>query len=270
MDHAQEAATRPGTASATMQAADCPACGGAPGGRIGFASLAGLVRRHAKLERGLPHTLFDLVVRPGRMLSDYLAAHRRREYVNPVSYLLLSAAASLLAFELYRDGYERWIGARLAASAQAWGESRGRLPAEVMRFQQAYSESVMQVLTSSTFASLALVLPFGLAVWLATGTRRVNLAESLVFALYAVGTALFAHTLLIVPVLLADGFELAQHLGLVLYLALPLWIGLDLFGRTWATVLRMGLAMLGGYVVGVAVILVAVFALTALRLGGGA
>jgi hypothetical protein len=56
-------------------------------------------QRFLKLERGLGRTFFGLLRSPGRLAQSYVAGHRR-PYVNPLSYFLLGAAASVLLFQV--------------------------------------------------------------------------------------------------------------------------------------------------------------------------
>jgi hypothetical protein len=247
----------------------CPHCAQAvPSGRLSLASIASLVGKHLKLERGLLHTLVDLTLRPGAVLGGYFSGARRRDYLNPVTYLLLSAATSLLVFELYEDRYRTWMAQQIAA------ETRRQMPdgttalGPASEFTRAYIESMFEVMQRTTFTSLALVIPFALLVWLLFRGPRLNLAEALAFAFYAMGTGLFLHSLVITPLLMAGQWDLAQHGGIVLYLAMPVWMGLAYFGFSAGRALRMLLAVLAGFAIGVVAIYVTVGVMVALRMLG--
>lgn len=247
----------------------CPRCGGERGGRLSLGTLATLVGKHVKLERGLLHTLLDLTLRPRGMLRGYLAGDRRSEYVNPVSFLLLAAGTSLLVGRLYLDGYRAWMGTQVATSTAAWQSTADAGPERAEAFVRHYVQALYEVMQSTTFTGLALVIPFGLALRLAFRKAGVNLAESLALALYVTGHAIFLHTALVAPFLVAGEWDLAQNVGLVLYLVAPLWLGLGYFGASAGHLLRFSLAMLAAYLVGTAIILAAVAVIVAVRLQAG-
>jgi hypothetical protein len=233
-----------------------------------MAAMASLVGKHLKLERGLLHTLTDLTLRPGAMLRGYFAGGRRRDYLNPVTYLLLAAATSLLVFELYEDRYRVWMAQQIAIGTRRQLPDGATALGPASEFAKAYIESMFEVMQRTTFTSLALVLPFALLVWLLFRGPRLNLAEALAFAFYAMGTGLFLHSLFITPVLMTGHWDLAQHGGIALYLAMPVWMGLAYFGFSVGHALRMAVAVLAGFAIGVCAIYVTVGVMVALRMLG--
>lgn len=251
-------------ASAGPGQGPCPACGevGA-GARLGFATLWKLLLKHLKLEKGLVRTLRDMVVRPGPSLRAYFAGDQRYAFVNPVTYLLLAAASSLLVLQLYRDGYRQIMAEGLRAGLGQATVVPGTTQAE---FVKAYADVSIEVMQNTSLTSIALLAPVVLLVWLMFRGPRLNLAEAFVFGLYAMGTGLFLHSLLITPLLAAGLWTLGQHAGLVLYLAIPFWMGISLFGATWGNGLRLLVATGGGYAIGSMGIHVVIGAIVAFRL----
>lgn len=246
----------------------CPICRDAtPVGRLSLRGIVALVGKHLKLERGLLRTLADLSLRPGAMLRAYFSGERRHRYVNPVTYLVLSTAASLLAFELYKPAFRVWVAGRIGVETQRQMPEGTALGA-ASDFAKAYIEAMFEVMQRTTFTSLALVLPVALLLWLLFRGPRLNLAEALAFALYSMGTGLFLHSVLITPLMVARQWDMAQVAGTGLYLAVPVLMGLGYFGRTIGNGLRLLLAVLGGFVVGVMAIYVVVGVVVALRLLG--
>jgi small basic protein len=248
--------------AAAADPAGCPHCtGGMAAGRLSLGAMWALVGQHLKLEKGLLRTLRDMVLRPGATLRLYFDGAQRRAYVNPVTYLLLSAASSLLVLQLYKDGYRDMLaqGLRAGMGSQA-PVVPGTSQAE---FVQTYTDVMIEVMQNTSLTSIALV---ALLVWLLFRGPRLNLAEALVFGLYAMGTGLFLHSLLITPLLAADMWTLGQHAGMALYLAIPFWMGLSLLGVTLGNAVRMLVATVGGYAIGSVGIHVLIGAIVAFRM----
>lgn len=95
---------------------------------------------------------------------------------------------------------------------------------------------------------------------------RLNLAEALVFALYAMGTGLFLHSLFITPLLAAEYWDTAQAGGMALYLAIPTWMTSNYFGVSLRNAARAVFAILAGFVTGLLAIYLVVGVLVAVRL----
>lgn len=240
--------SQPGTAG---DAPACPHCtAGTPPGRLSLRGIAALVGQHFGFERGFLHTFTELVLRPGAMLRAYFDGRDRRRHVNPVSYLLLSAAASLLAFQLYRDAYRAFL------VEQVRDRMSGELPASIrsvgstQEFIARYTDAVLEVSQYTSVTTLLIMLPFGALLWLLCRGPRFNAAEALVLSLYATATALLIYTLLATPLMLVGRWNAGQYGGTAVFLSLPVWIAWDFLGRrlkefAWACV-----AMVGGYVAG--------------------
>lgn len=231
----------------------CARCAASvPQGRLTLRGIGLLVTKHLKLERGLLHTLWDLLIRPGVMLTRYIGG-RRSEYVNPVTYLLLSAALSLLTFEIYREDFAREMRRQMQAALGP--PSGGNALGSPEQFSMMWTDSIIAIVEHTTFTSFAMVLPVAGMFWLMFRRRAVNLAESMAIALYSVGTALFLHSLLVAPMLVFDPTSfIAQRVGLAIYLLVPLWMGLAYFGWTKGNIARLLGVTAGGYLAGTALI----------------
>lgn len=254
--------TDAGAPAPAVVATGCPACATPLSGRLSLSGVGTLVRAHLRLERGLVHTLFDLGLRPRRMLTAYFDGRARRDYVNPITYLLLAAASSLLVFELYEDGFRAWVHTYMAREA-------GTLPPQSLpaaNFVRVYTDVFLEVMQRTTFTSLALTLPLALLAWLLFRGPRFNLAEAVALACYAVGTGLFLHSIFVTPLLMAGWWRFAQNAGLVLYLGVPVWHVVALFGRRPSCIARGIIATLGAYAAGMLAIVVVVGVVTAFRL----
>lgn len=211
-------------------------------GRLSFGFLVRELQHYLHLEKGLPHTFVDLVIRPGRLLRGYFDGRYRHEYTNPVVYSLMATAASLLAFGTYRDAFSNWMRARVATLPTA---------AAPDSFLQAYLGNLFVASQRAALSSFLLAIPMALPVWLLFRSPRLNLAEAFAFALYAIGTYLFAHALAVSPIVYATHHWIfAQYAGLALQVAIPLWLGLRLFGGTGIGTLKLLVAIVTGTLAG--------------------
>src|SRR5690606_30555540 len=94
----------------------CPACGRqARAPRIDWHYLAEQVRHGIlNLERGFLYALCNLLLRPGRLIRDYIDGQRARQ-VKPLTLLLVTAAAVVLVGRLVAAGDV--IGSTISAGA---------------------------------------------------------------------------------------------------------------------------------------------------------
>ncbi|HZX79463.1 MAG TPA: DUF3667 domain-containing protein [Lysobacter sp.] len=230
------------------------ASAGAHPERLSFRFFIHELQHYLHLERGLPHTFVDLLIRPGSVLQGYFDGSRRREYTNPIAYGLLAAAASLIAFSTYQKAYLSWMRGQMTTVTPA-GMPDG--------FFQAYMENIVAVTQRSAVTSFLLAVPLALSVWLLFRSARFNLAEAFAFAFYAVGTYLFVYAIGASPIVYAaQAWTFAQYSGFALQVIVPLWLGLRLFGGTVSNVLKLLLAVGASAFVGYMVIVVGVVAYT--------
>lgn len=190
--------------------------------RLTFTHFVHELQHQWHLEKGLPHTIVDLLRRPGDMLRGYFAGTRRAGYTNPITYSLLAAGASLLAYGLYREPYVAWMRMTLAARPAG---------AQAAAFMRAYSEHLFEVTEHTAINAIALAIPQAILVWLLFRGPRFNLAESFALALYSIGTYMFLYVALVTPVLyFAHAWTIGQWAGVLLEVGVALHIGLGLFG----------------------------------------
>lgn len=215
----------------------------APAGeRLTFALMRQHLQKYFHLEKGLLHTLVDLVVRPGTMLRGYFSGTRRKDYTNPIAYMLMAAAASLLSYGLYREPFTKWIRAKAVADAASSASVGDGLLAELL---PAYAENMTAAAQHTAVNGIAMAIPQAVLIWLAFRSPRFNLAESFAFALYSIGTYLFVSAATVGPLLyLTHAWDLAQSLSIPLQVAFAAWLGTGLFGRSLRTTIKL-LVVLG-------------------------
>jgi hypothetical protein len=154
-------------------------------------------QRFLRLERGLPRTFWELLLRPGAVARDYVGG-RRRPYVSPLSYLLIATAVSVLLVPLYSgamseafdpdNGSARQqmeLGARLSGGTlqDLTPEQEDRVRASMVRLGEELPRAVSD-LYSVLYLAFALFLAGALRFFMAGRTRRFNFAETLVFTLF--------------------------------------------------------------------------------------
>ena len=193
-----------------------------------------------KMETRVLHTTRDLVLRPSRLIMDYLAG-RRTAYVGPIQYLLLVLAAMLV------------VSALLDFSPVAHLFTDG-LPEEFGPQDGWWTRFPMAVLF------LSFVLPSVPAAW-AYGRLRPKadhtLAERLVVILYV--DALSLLYLLVLEPLLALAFGgvspgLTHAVLSLLFMGLWAWVGRTVLRESaWAVTWKITVAMLS---IGVALFIV--------------
>jgi hypothetical protein len=133
------------------------------------------------VERGLLHTMRDMMTQPGHVVRRYVGGQRRR-YASPLSYLLVGGALSLLVFNVMRDMLAGFLRARMEAS---FGQSSPPFFGPEQR--EAYVRLTMEASQHTTFAALVICLVFALLLRLLFRRQRINLVEAAVFALYTFG-----------------------------------------------------------------------------------
>lgn len=203
-------------------------------------------QRFLKLERGLGRTFIGMTRSPGRVARDYVAG-RRRTYVNPLSYLLLGAAVSLLLMPLYSSP-DHFLGdgansSMFEQSLEVGFELRGRSFDDLTPEKRARLEAFMEVYIVELFGaikqlnsvlSLVLAVLMALCLKLLFGGSRTTftLAETLVLTLFVCGQYLLLASLLMSAVA-PLGPAVTTGLGLLPFIALVVAGTVGFYGRSW-------------------------------------
>ncbi|MCB9914935.1 MAG: DUF3667 domain-containing protein [Planctomycetes bacterium] len=214
----------------------CPSCGqdNARPRLEARAVLLDALHNFVGWESALARTLRGLVTGPGRMVNAYVAG-RRRAYVNPARFCLLSLALWFFATRAVGLDPLDSSGVRFDATGS---EGAQHVAAEVRNLLQRHLDLLMYL--SLPILALALRGLFR--------RRERNLAECLVLVLYLAGFR-YLVTAALAPVQATLGF--GQVLGRVV--AGPLWLtwaardffGTAWWGSLWRTLVAMLLHMLG-------------------------
>ena len=163
---------------AVLAGPHCHACGQEDlGSRLTLRVLAReFVERVLNVERGLARTALDLAKSPGRTSLDYVRGRRQR-YVNPSTYFMLAAGASLLVFS-------RADAAQMDEMMRNVESTYGLSSAQQARFvtlKMASLESEFAAAVQSLFLAFVMAL-----LWRAAFRRSgFNIAETTVASLYA-------------------------------------------------------------------------------------
>ena len=251
----------------------CRACGMAQVGAYchgcgqhfleGRITLRRLVRefseRFLKLERGLLGTFLGLCRGPGALARAYVEG-RRRPYVNPLSYVFIGAAATLLLLPLVMGGDGNGhlsdsmdLG---VAMSSAFRGNDSLTPEQQVVLDEVLEQATPILVESmaETMRQLNAVLAFAAALLMAAFFRlffggRFTYAETAVPTLYATGH----YYLLAVPVALAtlwlpSGIWIYTGLAALLFCAITVWTALGFYGRSWGNAGLAGISFVGMYV----------------------
>lgn len=181
-------------------------------GRITFGDIwHGIAHFFTHLEHGFLHTTRELIVRPGAMVTDYLAGRRKR-HQPPVSYFLIW----ITAFLLFLVGLDKMFGPDIVIS---YHDYFGPGPA-----------------TAFAISNLALVLTAIIPVqavylWLLLARPAYNYAETLVIGLYSIGTIIVFQVVFALLALLVhavSGSSLPLQLSDIFKVGYMSWFAWDL------------------------------------------
>ena len=252
------------------RAAVCQACGAARtgdycrdcgqhflDGRITIRRLArDFSERFLKLERGLLGTFLGLCRGPGTLARRYVGGCRR-PYVNPLSYVFVAAAASLLALPTImggaEDGSMMMDSANIGLAIASAGEER--TPAEQAALDETMEQVIPIVLESmmETIRQLNAVFAFAAALLMAAFFRwflgpRYTFAETAVATLYGTGHYyLLAVPLGLATVWLPNGVWVYTTLAFLLFGGLSVWTALGFYDRSWRTAGLAGVSFVATY-----------------------
>jgi hypothetical protein len=235
------------------------------------------------LNRGLLATFVGLIRRPGHVAADYVGG-KRRCYTNPLSYLLLASAFSLLMLQFSEGALEAQMDAqfaeqraereaeRAAEEAASTGiphdhdgdgvadhEAHGPSDPAVERFEARMDEifdggtsaelfeMYMEGMTRfNSILTVFLCIPLVLLLRLLFGPAR-NVAEISVFSLYVVAQATVLASL-VMPVMVRLG-QTASMLMVLVYIGLAAWAAVQFWGEGFSAAWRAAVAMVVSYAV---------------------
>lgn len=214
---------------AALTADWCASCGQNRRGneRLKVRTIAAhLLEDITNFESSTLRTFCDLWRRPGEVCNDY-AEGRRKRYMNPVAYYLLSAAATVL------------LGSALKGiwPSKHWSDGE-------------FGEA------ATTYFFMATLIPTaGLWRWLFRKSSR-NFAEALVFALYTAGHYAWMELLLTIPLaILIPNNELGFLLIFIPFPLYVIWAAKVFFGESWLrTTLKILVWLTIMFVIGVIIV----------------
>lgn len=221
----------------------CHRCGqralGTP--RLTVASLAReAAERFLQFESGFLRTLRDLTLRPGPAIRAYLDGARRR-YVSPVGWLLLGAAVSLLFYRFVssQGRFARSYLEGLFAHDPSLSDAQRRALVDIH----------LELIQHLELMTIAMVLPLALLVRLLF-PRTVNLAEALVFSLFALGQTFWIDLpISLLADLFTDDFMALTLVTLLVYFGVVGWASHGSLGRGPWTIARASIAFALAYAV---------------------
>ena len=229
----------------------CHACGQheSVAERLTFRSLWRDVRvRRLNLDRGLPRTLVDVLLRPGHVARTFVEG-RRQTYTHPVTLLFVVYAvyAVLLSVlgepldAMMTDQFERELATRPIDNP------------ELATFMDAYMEGVLEAFhlfyTYGAYFAVFMILPFALACRWLLGDRGRNVAECAVFGAYVEVAVVLPSMLVFTPLSVALQNQVIGMAGLVLYVAYAAWGARHFFDRRPSTAALSALSMVLALVV---------------------
>lgn len=198
-----------------------------------------LIDKILPVDRGVLFTSWQIIIRPGLMLRDYLDG-KRAKHTKPFQFLLIMVALSLIFFT--QDEFKEGMQAGFSDSGKPKSDAA-----------QAFSQQWMQWITDNMTALVVGIIPFMalLARWLFR-KRNLNLAEHVVVSCYLVAGS----TLAGMPVMLAMRLmgqnayspAMSGFFGLI-YIAFCSWGYISLFKdyKAWNTGIKAVLVVLLGY-----------------------
>ncbi|HEX5625767.1 MAG TPA: DUF3667 domain-containing protein [Saprospiraceae bacterium] len=150
----------------------CSHCGqSAKAGRLDWSFIgSSILHFFTHLERGFLFTSWNMLLKPGTVVQDYVRG-KRKSYQGPISYFLIWAAVTIILI---------WLNEIL------FGKDRALL------YSGYYGGGKASDFASHNLSGvLAMVLPvFSLYFWLFCSARKYHYVESLVSVFFVIGTIL--------------------------------------------------------------------------------
>lgn len=188
----------------------CPGCGQkADTGRLTFRhALDNLLGVLASADKGLGHTLHELLMRPGYMMRDYVLGHRV-EYVRPIQLLFLLASIYLVVhYVLFLHGDQ--------GSVVVLSDLEGN-PMHLTGFFGFLQRTLESILSNRAFVSLASAALFWIPMWLAFRPTPIGRQTTLVeffFVMVYVSCLQMVFCILQLPFDLVKGQEDSMGVGI--------------------------------------------------------
>ncbi len=233
--------------------------------RITLRSLARqFAERFLKLERGLIGTFRAMFVRPGTVALDYIRG-RQRPYVNPLSYLLIGAAVSLLILPWVMEGSIGGEDGGISETMQMGMDlgmalNSGQLEAMSSEKRAVFEDLMARVIPvymetlAETLQRVTSLLALALALLLAGFFRlffgpRHTYAENAVGTLYTTGHYyLLTVPLALVTLPLPRGAIIYTIAGGLVLLVLTYRVAAGMYGRSWRTAGLAWVSFWGAYI----------------------
>ena len=201
------------------------------------------------VESGLWRTVRHLTTRPGAMVRDYVRG-QRKQYVNPVTYLLLYVALSVAVMPLME-------GPLMQDLQAAFSEVFQDLPAEVKAFMgdgpEDFASAFMELMVNlSTTVTVALCLPAAAVLWLiARSWRGDTFAETCVFVFYTFAHVGIFYVLVTTPLVYAGllGLNAYGFLALLATVAFTAYAAYAFYGGSGKAAVAVMLSYAVSYVV---------------------
>jgi hypothetical protein len=217
----------------------CHLCGQPFGeGRLTLRRMGGwLLSRVTDVDRGFLLTLRRMTVAPGAMIREYVAGRRRR-YLNPLSYLLIGVGLSLLIWNFLGDDLIVWGKEMFARSAESFPSLSAGQRRRVAELQ------IGVLLPYQAQIDVLRGVPFVLLMRLFFRTSGYNLAEHLVFVLFASAQVYYVHNVVMVG-LIALRSPVGWH-SLAIFLiygGIFVQAALGFYGRGFATAAKTLVAL---------------------------
>jgi len=200
------------------------------------------------VESGWLRTVRELTLAPGAMIRRYVQGHRK-VYTNPVAYLVLATAMSVVIQNLV--GFHD----RMVTIAQS-----NTLDSPLqMEFVNRFTELVFQY---SLYLSIGLLVPMALLVRVFFRRSGYNLAESFVFALYSGGhTALLSVVLVPLYMLLPPSAAIQGIVAVAVAVIYTMYAARGFFsGSLLSVAIKAGVAYVMAYFVFMAVMMACIMA----------
>jgi hypothetical protein len=229
----------------------CHACGQheSVAERLTFRSLWRHFRkRRLNLDRGLPRTLLDVVLRPGAVARAFVDG-RRQTYTHPITLLFVVYAVYALILALIGDRMDGMMMDQFERQLAA----RPDTDAELAAFMDAYLDGVIEAFhlfyAYGAYFAVFVILPFALACRWLLGDRGRNVAECAVFGAYVEVGVVVPSMLVFTPLSVALNIQWIAMTGLVLYIGYAAWGARHFFDRRPSTAALSALSMVLALVV---------------------